>query len=101
MKIDSSARTQAPAGDTTPTRRNEAPAQKASGSAAQDRVELSGLSSQMQALETGIGEASGFDVAKVEAIKQAISEGRYKINPEAIADKLIASTRELLAQQQG
>lgn len=101
MKIDGSARTQAPAGDITQTKRGDAPAQKAGSSSAQDRVQISGLSTQLQALETGIGEASGFDAAKVEAIKQAISEGRYTINPEAIADKLIASTRELLAQQQG
>lgn len=101
MKIDSSARTPAPAGDITQTNRTNAPAQKAGSSGAQDRVQLSGLSTQIQALETEIGEASGFDAAKVEAIKLAISEGRYTINPELIADKLIASTRELLAQQQG
>ncbi len=101
MKIDSSARTPALTGDTTQTQRSNAPAQKAGSNDAQDRVQLSGLSTQIQSLETEIGKASGFDAAKVEAIKQAISDGRYTINAEAIADKLIASTRELLAQQQG
>ena len=101
MKIDSSARTATTAGDVTQTKRSNAPAAKPETGGAQDRVQLSGLSTQMQALETEIGEASGFDAAKVDAIKQAISEGRYTINPDAIADKLIASTRELLAQQQG
>ena len=29
-------------------------------------------------------------------LRQAISEGRFKINPEAIADRLIESARDLL-----
>lgn len=36
-----------------------------------------------------------FDAAKVEAIKQAISAGQFRINPEAIADGLINTAREL------
>lgn len=36
------------------------------------------------------------DSARIQEIKQAISEGRFKINPEAIADRLIESTRDLL-----
>lgn len=101
MKVEGSARTSALTGETTQTKRNNAPAQNAGSNGAQDRVQISTLSSQAQALEAGISGASGFDAAKVEAIKQALSEGRFTINPEAIADKLIVSTRELLAQQQG
>jgi len=40
------------------------------------------------------------DIARIEEIKQAISEGRFKINPEAIADRLIASARGILDAQQ-
>jgi negative regulator of flagellin synthesis FlgM len=36
---------------------------------------------------------------RVEAIKQAIREGKYKVNPEAIADRLIATARELVEKQ--
>lgn len=99
MKIDSSNRTSALTGNTAPAARGGKAAAQSGG--AQDSVQLSSLSTQIQALETGISEASGFDAAKVEAIKQAISEGRFTINADAIADKLISSTRELLAQQQG
>ena len=99
MKIDGSSRTSALTGNTAPATRGTKPAPQAGRSASQDNVTLSNTSTQIQALETSIGEASGFDAAKVEAIKQAISEGKFTINPEAIADKLIASTRELLAQQ--
>jgi len=65
----------------------------------QDSVSLSDASSQMQSLEASVKQASGFDASKVEAVKQAISEGRFTINAEQIADNLIASTRELIARQ--
>lgn len=99
MKIDGPNRTAALTGNTAPTPRGAKSASQSARSSAQDNVTLSSTSTQIQALEAGISEASGFDAAKVDAIKQAISEGRFTINPEAIADKLIASTRELLAQQ--
>lgn len=101
MKIDSSTRTSALTGNSAPAARGEKPAAAPGGNGEQDSVKLSSMSTQIQALETGISEASGFDAAKVEAIKLAISEGRFTINAEAIADKLISSTRELLAKQQG
>ncbi len=41
---------------------------------------------------------SPFDAAKVEEIKAAIAQGRFKINPEAIADGLIAMARDLIAE---
>ncbi|WP_137894122.1 flagellar biosynthesis anti-sigma factor FlgM [Ramlibacter sp. 2FC] len=37
-----------------------------------------------------------FNAEKVEAMRQAIAEGRFKPNPGAIADQLIANARELL-----
>lgn len=39
-----------------------------------------------------------FDQAKVERITNAISQGQYKVNPEAIADKLLANAQELLSR---
>ncbi len=59
------------------------------------------LSSTAAALSTeGAGEAS-FDQAKVERIAQAIRDGKYQINAEAIADKLIANAQELLGKSGG
>jgi negative regulator of flagellin synthesis FlgM len=43
--------------------------------------------------------SADFDAAKVERIAQAIAEGKFKVNPELIADKLIASTQELLGHK--
>lgn len=40
-----------------------------------------------------------FDAQRVAQIQQAIREGKFEINPEAIASKVIESARELLNQQ--
>jgi negative regulator of flagellin synthesis FlgM len=37
-----------------------------------------------------------FDSEKVDRIRQAISNGTYKVNPEAIADKLLTNAQDLL-----
>lgn len=39
-----------------------------------------------------------FDADKVQRIAQAIKDGQFKVNPEAIADKLIANAQELLGK---
>ena len=39
-----------------------------------------------------------FDSEKVERIAQAIRDGKFSINPGAIADKLIANSQELLSR---
>ena len=40
-----------------------------------------------------------FDASKVERIAAAIRNGQYRINPEAIADKLIVNAEELLGRK--
>jgi len=40
-----------------------------------------------------------FDTAKVEAIRQAIKDGQFQVNPEAVAEKIINSAKELLNQR--
>jgi negative regulator of flagellin synthesis FlgM len=61
-----------------------------------DSVRLSGLPAQLADMSSSLAAEPHFDADRVEAIKAAISEGRLQINPEAIADKLLASARELL-----
>lgn len=41
-------------------------------------------------------EAADVDMEKVKAVRTAIDQGTYKVNPEAIADKLISSAQEIL-----
>ncbi|MCL2345640.1 MAG: flagellar biosynthesis anti-sigma factor FlgM [Desulfobulbus sp.] len=42
------------------------------------------------------GETPPVNAARIQEIKQAIAEGRFKVNPEAIADRLIESARDLV-----
>jgi negative regulator of flagellin synthesis FlgM len=37
-----------------------------------------------------------FDPSRVHEIKQAISEGRFKVNADVVADRLLETVRELL-----
>lgn len=45
------------------------------------------------------GVEGDFDAEKVERIARAIREGQFKVNAEAIADKLLAHTGELMSRQ--
>ncbi len=55
------------------------------------------LSAQSQSLG-GVQSASNdvVDLGKVEAMKSAISNGSFKVNAEAIADKLLSNASEML-----
>ena len=66
-----------------------------------DNVHLSPLSSQLQTIESSLANGGVVDMARVEEIKQAISDGRFKVNPEVIADRLLETVRELIQSQKG
>ena len=53
------------------------------------------LSPAASSLSVSTGDAA-FDTAKVERIAQAIRDGKFKINADVIADKLIINAEELL-----
>jgi len=72
-------------------------AEKSSGDAkTTESVTLSPLSAQMQSLEAKVASSEVFDAAKVDAIKTAITSGRFKVDSEKVADGLINSVKELL-----
>lgn len=56
------------------------------------------LSSAATGMSGGAGDAA-FDTAKVERIATAIRDGKFKVNPEVIADKLISNAEELLGRK--
>ena len=63
----------------------------ASATAETDDVRLSELSAQV----SSTSDESTFDTARVAQIKQSILDGSFKINAGDIADRLIASAKEL------
>ena len=91
MKIESSTK---PTGTTLVKESRSQSSAKTSATSGEE-VQLSSLSAQLRASDDG----SVFDAARVSEIKQAISEGRFSINPEAIADRLITSAKELVNSQ--
>ncbi len=56
------------------------------------------LSSAARLPRPGEVDAATFDSAKVDRISQAIRDGKFVINAEAIADKLILNAEELLGR---
>jgi negative regulator of flagellin synthesis FlgM len=102
MKIDSSTLTVSLSGSNAPSVllvRTSADDKSASSSSSSSTVSLSDASAKIQALESSAQQSSGFDAARVAAIKQAIREGKFQISPQMIAEKLLISARSLIQQQ--
>ncbi|MDZ4200598.1 MAG: flagellar biosynthesis anti-sigma factor FlgM [Gallionella sp.] len=72
-----------------------APQQPSSGTS----VSLGSTAAQLSSLERGMAESSPVDSGKVEQIKQAISEGRFKVNTEVVAERLLETVRDLIGSK--
>ena len=70
--------------------KNAAPAQANAG------VPVS-MSNSARALDRASRNAGDFNADKVKAIRTAIENGTFSINAEAIADKMLAGARDMLA----
>ncbi len=81
--------------------RNSAPQNATSLPPTRDKVDINSVASQLQQLERALSDVSVVDTARVDAIKQAISNGYFKVNSEVVADKLLASVKEHLFNQKG
>ena len=71
-------------------------AQGAATSSRGDKVELSEGSSLLQRVEEALNNVSVVDAARVEEVKQAISEGRFRVDSSVVADQLLVAVREHL-----
>lgn len=55
------------------------------------------VSSLARTLESSSsGDTADVDMAKVNAVREAIQNGTYKVNAEAIADKLLSNAQDML-----
>lgn len=66
-----------------------------------EQVKLSPLSSHLQAIETSMADTPVVNSARVAEIRTAIAEGRFKVNPDVVADHLLQTARELVRSRQG
>lgn len=91
MKIGSSIDTSIQSDVPVRTARVTGPQATPVGAVAADQATVSAAGTQLGALGAG-----DFDSAKVDAIRNAIREGRFTVNADAIADRLIADAHSLL-----
>ena len=76
-------------------------AQPGTSSGAAPRVDVSPLGAQLAGIEASLADVPVVDAQRVDEIKQAISDGRFKVNADVIADKLLETVRELIQSQRG
>ena len=60
---------------------------EASGSG--DSLRLTGEAASLQAMQRELSSASAVDTARVQSIREALQAGTYKVNAEAIADRML------------
>ncbi|XHS76710.1 flagellar biosynthesis anti-sigma factor FlgM [Burkholderiaceae bacterium UC74_6] len=73
--------------------------QQSSSPEASTQLELSSTATQL--LQGSAGTSETFDAAKVQRITQAISEGKFSVNADAVADKLLSNAQDVLGSRKG
>ena len=96
MKIDNSLKTIS--AGTIPDEQERAARKPVAGSTAAptDSVQLSPLSTHLQAIERGFADTPVVDSARVNEIKEAIAKGYFKVDADKVADSLLKTVRELI-----
>ena len=97
MKIESLGKPVAPLPSATEAR----PRPEAARSNIGESVQLSPLASTLQKAEAALAETPTLNRAHVEEIKQAIRDGKFKIDTNRIADGLIAEVKQMFDSKAG
>lgn len=95
MKIETSSVQHPVVGTKSATRASGASEAATSAAAGKSAVDLSPAARQLSNLQNSDND---INVERVNALRDAIASGQLKINPDQIADAVIASARELLKQ---
>lgn len=64
-----------------------------------DSVEITQTSSQLSQLEGALNQLDTTETGKLEAVRQAVAEGRFQVNEEAVANALLQNSMEQLKRQ--
>jgi negative regulator of flagellin synthesis FlgM len=54
-----------------------------------DTVSITDMASRLKSLETKLESQPAVDQSRVDKVRDAISRGEYRINPERVADKMM------------
>lgn len=86
---------------TSGAQKSAAAAQATPGATAARNPRSAGVSVSVSTLARTLeknpaGDAADVDAAKVASVKNAIQQGTYTVNAEAIADKLLSNAQEML-----
>jgi negative regulator of flagellin synthesis FlgM len=94
MKIDHSLK---PLGNRATESRTEknVKADASAGAAPETGVSVE-LTSHAPQIQSNLSGMEVVDTARVSEIKQAIAEGRFKVNPDVVADRLLKTVQELI-----
>ena|SRR5215471_8345439 len=84
-----------------PGRPGKEPAADVAAAPVSTNVKLSSLSSQLQMIEKSFADTPVVDAARVAELKQAISDGHFKVNADKVADKLIDTVKEMIRAHKG
>lgn len=97
MKIDNSLGPLGglPNGDNKTRQARSTPAASSSSS----EVDLSSVAAKLQEVERALSNVPVVDADRVAEIKQAMAEGRFKVDSNKVADSLISSVKQMLAAQ--
>ncbi len=61
-----------------------------------DSVDLTRASLQLRAMEESLADVPVMDTAKIESLRQAIAEGRFTVDEDLVAERLVKSILEQL-----
>lgn len=64
-----------------------------------DSVEITTASAQLNQLEDTLNQLDTTETGKLEAVRQAVAEGRFQVNEEAVANALVQNSIEHLKRQ--
>jgi negative regulator of flagellin synthesis FlgM len=95
MKIDNSTKSLITASVPGETER---PGKKAAAPAATrgDSVQFSATSTHLRAIEQGFADTPIVNSARVAELKQAISDGHFRVDAEKVAQRLLSTVQELI-----
>ena len=62
---------------------------------AADSLKLTGEATNLQALERSLAAAPAIDAERVAAVRESLQNGSYRINPEAIASRMLDLDQQL------